>query len=155
MTEPYEKCMLGIINFSPVNQGSLTSSRNTEAYSEPCLTSKMERFKKIFCVFFAVKHFRKTFYRTIMFIIFWDFLMFQQISFHHKWNETWLLVPILLGYFSKIPCKSFNITNINLRNSNWTPSLCATSHENHGLSAHPKYPMNDCRCPTRLWIRAL
>ena len=29
---------------------------------------------------------------TIMAIIFWDFLMFYQIFFHHKWNESWLLV---------------------------------------------------------------
>ena len=26
---------------------------------------------------------------TIMFIIFWDFLMAEGISFHLKWNEAW------------------------------------------------------------------
>ena len=29
---------------------------------------------------------------TIMLIIFWDFLMVEQIFFHHKWKEAWLLV---------------------------------------------------------------
>ena len=29
---------------------------------------------------------------TIMFIIFWDFLMVEQISSHHRWNEARLLV---------------------------------------------------------------
>ena len=29
---------------------------------------------------------------TIMFNISWDFLMVEQIFFHHKWNEAWLLV---------------------------------------------------------------
>ena len=27
-----------------------------------------------------------------MVIIFWDFLMLDQIFFHHKWIEAWLLV---------------------------------------------------------------
>ena len=29
---------------------------------------------------------------TIMFIIFWDFLMVEQMFHHHKWNEALLLV---------------------------------------------------------------
>ena len=29
---------------------------------------------------------------TIIFIIFWDFLMFYKFSFHHKWNDAWLLL---------------------------------------------------------------
>ena len=29
---------------------------------------------------------------TTMVIIFWEFLFFTKFSFHHKWNEAWLLV---------------------------------------------------------------
>ena len=32
-------------------------------------------------------------HKTItMVIIFWQFLIFHQFSFYHKWNEAWLLV---------------------------------------------------------------
>ena len=31
---------------------------------------------------------------TIIFIIFWDFLIFTKFPFHHKWNNGWLLHSI-------------------------------------------------------------
>ena len=49
----------------------------------------------IFCrvsVFCTTSHQHKWNGTTIIFIIFWDFWCFTKCSFHHKWNEGWLLL---------------------------------------------------------------
>ena len=43
---------------------------------------------------------------TIIFIIFWDFLMFSQICFHHKWNDAWLLLINMLYMSCLTSCQN-------------------------------------------------
>ena len=87
---------------------------------------------------------------TVMFIIFWDFLMWSKFSFH-KWNEAWLL---LLKWHIRVATrfpdrlKTWEIMKYqeNLKMQNYCqvlspspgkkmePSLqCAISHENQSL----------------------
>ena len=87
---------------------------------------------------------------TVMFIIFWDFLMWSKFSFH-KWNEAWLLLlkwhirvatrfPDRLKTWEIMKCQE----NLKMQNycqvlspspeKKMEPSLqCAISHENQGL----------------------
>ena len=41
---------------------------------------------------------------TITFIIFWDFLIFYQIFFHHKWNDVRLLLMNMVYMSSLTSC---------------------------------------------------
>ena len=48
---------------------------------------------------------------TFKIIVFWGFWYFTKFSFHHKWNETWLLVinVIYTSYFASCQLKNFKL----------------------------------------------
>ena len=75
---------------------------------------------------------------TTICIIFWDFLMFYQISFHHKWNDARLL---LINMVHTSCLRSYQRRKIKKLDS----VRSVLFHMKTGVNL--KYPVNDYRHP--------